>query len=588
MKLFLQLTKVDVEKREVWGRATQEVVDKSGEIFDYATSKPNFETWSAEFEKATDGKSLGNVRAMHGAVAAGKVISIEYNDAEKAIDIGTKIVDDAEMEKVKEGVYTGFSIGGSYAKRWQDGDNKRFTAVPAEISLVDNPCVPTAHFAMIKADGTVEEKSFRDPVEQVWRCGAPECFHKAKAEAAAHRAEALAKIAPEIPPASEVAAPPVTETAPAGAAKIDTPIAGVSLPASAVPVADAIGKGDTPKEGEDKYGDVKFADPAGKKYPVDTEAHIRAAWSYINKAKNGAEYSAAELTAVKDRIIAAWKKTIDQDGPPSAAADKAVVDLPLAKSMWSIGDFANALQALAQVADSAEFEAQWEGDSSDLPAKLRAWLAAGAPLFTAMATEEITEMIAQLQTNAQAGGFAEAEILTDAARAAFGKKGARHSAVDQKMLQAIHDTTQDLGAHCAGAGAPDGKAAPVDLTKLTKPELYVEKAKRDAEAAAAQAALAKVESDEQALQKANADALAKVTAEKDALAKRVQELEARPAVPKAALHAVEKSGDLEGAESATADLDAQLAKAKTPEEIALIEIKKVRRAGGVPYTALAR
>jgi hypothetical protein len=150
MKLFAQITKVDVEKREVWGRACQEVPDRSGEIFDYDSSKPLFEKWSGDIEKATDGKSLGNIRAMHGAVAAGKVIAIQFDDAEKAIDIGTKIVDDAEWKKVQEGVYTGFSIGGKYVKRWKDeGDatKTRYTADPFEISIVDLPCVPTASSA---------------------------------------------------------------------------------------------------------------------------------------------------------------------------------------------------------------------------------------------------------------------------------------------------------------------------------------------------------------------------------------------------------------------------------------------------------
>lgn len=161
--LFVQLTKVDVEKREVSGRAVQEVPDKTKEIFDYDTSAPLFREWSSSFEKATDGKSLGNIRAMHGKVAAGKVTSIEFNDADKAIDITAKIVDDAEWEKCVEGVYTGFSIGGNYEKRWDDGALKRYTARPAEISIVDNPCVPTARFSMVKAAGVVEEKEFKAP-----------------------------------------------------------------------------------------------------------------------------------------------------------------------------------------------------------------------------------------------------------------------------------------------------------------------------------------------------------------------------------------------------------------------------------------
>jgi len=62
MKLFAQLSKIDEARHEVWGVATAEVVDKEGEIFDYESSKPFFQSWSDEIAKATDGKSLGNVR----------------------------------------------------------------------------------------------------------------------------------------------------------------------------------------------------------------------------------------------------------------------------------------------------------------------------------------------------------------------------------------------------------------------------------------------------------------------------------------------------------------------------------------------
>jgi hypothetical protein len=161
--LFVPITKVDAETRTVYGRAVEETPDKSGEIFDYATSKPHFDAWSEEVSKATDGKSLGNVRAMHGSVAAGKLIAYQPDDAAKAIDIGAKIVDDAEWEKVEQGVYTGFSIGGSYEKRWKDPNDAtltRYTAKPVEISIVDNPCVPSARFTMVKADGVEEEREF--------------------------------------------------------------------------------------------------------------------------------------------------------------------------------------------------------------------------------------------------------------------------------------------------------------------------------------------------------------------------------------------------------------------------------------------
>ncbi len=74
----------------------------------------------------------------------------------------------------------------------------------------------------------------------------------------------------------------------------------------------------SPKSGEHKYGDVKFADPTNKKYPIDTEEHIRAAWNYINHAGNAAKYSSSEVRAIKSRIVSAWKSKVDKAGPPSA------------------------------------------------------------------------------------------------------------------------------------------------------------------------------------------------------------------------------------------------------------------------------
>ena len=58
------------------------------------------------------------------------------------------------------------------------------------------------------------------------------------------------------------------------------------------------------------YGDVTYADPKNGKYPVDTEEHARAAWSYINMPKNAAMYplNGVTLSEVKDRIKAACKK----------------------------------------------------------------------------------------------------------------------------------------------------------------------------------------------------------------------------------------------------------------------------------------
>lgn len=197
MQIFARITKVDEATGLVYGRAVQEVVDRSGEIFDYDSSKPKFEKWSTDLAKATDGKSVGNVRAMHGKVAAGKLNEIAFVDAEKAIDVVAEVVDPVEREKCVKGVYTGFSIGGRYAAKWPDEVNKgatRYTADPTEISLVDMPCVPTAQFTVVKSDGSEELRKFETALDN-----AEGLAKWAEGLSDAERAAVLTKIAPPAP-----------------------------------------------------------------------------------------------------------------------------------------------------------------------------------------------------------------------------------------------------------------------------------------------------------------------------------------------------------------------------------------------------
>ncbi|WP_420154426.1 DUF6582 domain-containing protein [Siphonobacter sp.] len=63
-----------------------------------------------------------------------------------------------------------------------------------------------------------------------------------------------------------------------------------------------------PEEGERQYGEVTFADPTNKKYPIDTPEHIRAAWSYIHHKDNAAKYDTDEVELIKNRIRRAAEK----------------------------------------------------------------------------------------------------------------------------------------------------------------------------------------------------------------------------------------------------------------------------------------
>src|SRR5215471_799850 len=83
------------------------------------------------------------------------------------------------------------------------------------------------------------------------------------------------------------------------------------------------------------YGDVRYADPKNGKYPIDTEEHARAAWSYINKANNAAQYpmNGVTLSEVKDRIRAACKhfgiEISDEADSGSASRSELLRDYPL-------------------------------------------------------------------------------------------------------------------------------------------------------------------------------------------------------------------------------------------------------------------
>ena len=45
-----------------------------------------------------------------------------------------------------------------------------------------------------------------------------------------------------------------------------------------------------------------FADPVGLRYPIDTQAEIRAAWSYLNLKENTSRYSREEIDRMMARI----------------------------------------------------------------------------------------------------------------------------------------------------------------------------------------------------------------------------------------------------------------------------------------------
>ncbi|MGH8321608.1 MAG: DUF6582 domain-containing protein [Gammaproteobacteria bacterium] len=235
-----------------------------------------------------------------------------------------------------------------------------------------------------------------------------------------------------------------------------------------------------PKEGEHKYGDVKFADEKNKKYPIDTAAHIRAAWNYIHKPKNAAEYDAADVAKIKAKIVAAWKDKIDSKGPPSAAkkysasqleknADaerlaqcaQALLGEPvIEKGLFNVAQFAQVMMQLCAILDCAEYEADAEGDDSPVPAQIQAALKPIAEAFLAMAEEEIHEAVPQ-ETTVKTVDPTELEKL-----------GAKHSAETKSHIEALKKAHAEMGKHLDAMdgkeGEEDGKDDDEEAEKLAK------------------------------------------------------------------------------------------------------------------------
>ena len=80
------------------------------------------------------------------------------------------------------------------------------------------------------------------------------------------------------------------------------------------------------KHAEKEYGDVSYADETNKKYPIDTEEHIRAAWNYIHQAKNAGKYPDGGKS-IKGKIVSAWKRVIGGE-PPSV--EKSLLEASMA------------------------------------------------------------------------------------------------------------------------------------------------------------------------------------------------------------------------------------------------------------------
>ena len=330
MRLYAPIAKIDAEERMVWGYASTEAEDEQGEVV----------TRVALAEALAAYMKFANIREMHQMSAVG--VAAEASIDDKGLYVGARIVDERAWDKVRGGVYKGFSIGGRVTAR-DPCDRKIITGLAlTEISLVDRPANPEAVFDCWKLAGGLPSRGeeegdrmadtttgARAPV-QIWHCGIGTHRHLAKVEA--------------------------------------------------VRCLEKQGQGDGRDPGGSgdggPYGAIDYADPGEQpdgreRYPLDSESHIRAAWAYIHSLRNAGKYKLGQLAQIKARIIAAWKREIDPEGPPAAAAAdgagaKAARAERLRKGLAEIGRLAQLIDELDWLGRRITREGDPSPDSSQI------------------------------------------------------------------------------------------------------------------------------------------------------------------------------------------------------------------------------
>jgi len=157
-KQAFAISKIDEEKQMVYGVVSGPDLDTQDEVVPPAlmqAAMPSF-------------MQRGNLREMHNHIAAGKVKDWQMNDQGET-EIAAKVVDPISWLKVKEGVLTGFSIGGSGTTKVEMMNGRPVKVYQdlalTEISLVDSPAYPKANITLWKAHGLTQKGTNKMEVE---------------------------------------------------------------------------------------------------------------------------------------------------------------------------------------------------------------------------------------------------------------------------------------------------------------------------------------------------------------------------------------------------------------------------------------
>jgi hypothetical protein len=356
VRLSMPLTKVDEGRRIVSGFASLDNLDKQ---MDIVTTEASMNAFA---------KFRGNIREMHQPSAVGKMVSFKeekYFDPEskkfyKGVYVSAYISKGAQdaWEKVLDGTYTGFSIGGRM-NVWDDAYDEKADAQIRiikeydliELSLVDSPANQFASIMsvqkvdgvdVIKGDETVlenvfydkesgivvtsEEETLASPVsgEEMQNIGFVEKYDSDKADMIKFLVDSAKgirtiKITKEVNPMTETTAvldTPVenAEVTPEAqpAEVVETPaVAEETAVAQEAPVAEAVDGSAESTDAEEAPVEEEKTEEAVAEAVADVKEEVAKALAEINASLTNAFGDLAATVKSLHEQVAAVTKSID-------------------------------------------------------------------------------------------------------------------------------------------------------------------------------------------------------------------------------------------------------------------------------------
>ena len=248
--------------------------------------------------------------------------------------------------------------------------------------------------------------------------------------------------------------------------------------------------GDAPGEGDKPYGDVTYADPGyqddkKKRYPLDTEEHVRAAASYFGRPRNRKKYSKDQQEKIDSKIDAAKKKF------KIGAYSEKMAEIGLYKccdgpiAQYSPADGVSLTDYSVQPGPGYIYLPRTFGDVWEDVENVEVFPEMGKMLGRTIANilstrglsgahqaeliqASFDEFMEEIQDELMEADENAAELATAIQKLnspQLVKSGARNSAADMKHIQAMHDSAVALGAECA---PKEEKSAQADIDGIIK------------------------------------------------------------------------------------------------------------------------